>query len=229
MTKVKENRILKELVATRNFTEKEAKKIFRRYSKLIHPDITQVDTNEDFINLKKEFEEALVVIKNPVLIENILKDEEDISPENVRENLYRFLEVYITLGIYSQKIRIKKELKERNEKVIEKIISLGKLYDREFSILFEKFNDFYFQPFDEWYEERQLKGARKLFINGVRRLIDYQKTGNVINFRMANSYLRDAYYEYANRAQTDYHKNILKLIDWFLSELSKPPCYPAEE
>ncbi|MGC8765011.1 MAG: hypothetical protein ACP5QT_03910 [Brevinematia bacterium] len=225
MVESKENRILKELKITKNFSEKEAKRIFRRYSKLIHPDITKTDTNEEFINLKREFEEALVVIKNPFLLGNILREEEEEAqkPENIREKIYKMLSIYVALGIYSQKVRIKKELKDRNEKIIETIIDLGRLYDPEFSRLFESFNSFYFQPFDEWYEERQLKNARKLFISGIRKFLDYQRNGNVMNLRMATSYLNDAYYEYTYRAKSDYHRNILNLIQWFISELSKPP------
>ena len=225
MTNIKENRILKELKLSKNFTEKEAKRVFRRFSKLIHPDITKLDTNEEFINLRKEYEEALVVIKNPIVLENILKEEieEKPGPENVREEIYKMLSVYITLGIYSQKIRIKKDLKERNERIIEKIVQFGWVYDPEFARLFDNFNAFYCQPFDEWYEERQLKNAKKLFINGLRSFLDYQRSGNLMTYRMAMSYLNDAHYEYTYRARSDYHKNILKLIEWFLVELSKPP------
>jgi hypothetical protein len=229
MITIKENRILKELIASKNFTEKEAKKIFRKYSKMIHPDITKTDTNEDFINLKKEFEEALVVIKNPLLVENILKEEtpslenEKINTFNIRKMLYEFLELYVILGIYSQKIRIKPELKERNEKIIKKIITISKDYDDNFAILFEKFNSLYFQSFEEWYEERQLKNAKKLFINGIRKFLEYQNTGSVTCLRMAMSYLNDAYYEYEHRARSEYHENVIKLIEWFLTELDKPP------
>lgn len=228
MKSSKENRILKELIKSRNFSEKEAKRVFRKLSKLTHPDITKKNSSEDFINLKMELEEALAVIKNPTLVENILKSEDSFlfdeeNEVNLRVNLYRWLEIYISLGIYSQKIRLKKELKERNEKIISSIINLSKLYDEEFAELFEEFNSNYFQPFDEWFEERELRNARKLLINGIRKFLDYENTGNLLTLRTATSYFNDAYYEYSLKSKSEYHKSTLRMISWFLKELSKPP------
>ncbi|MCX7820599.1 MAG: hypothetical protein N2258_02870 [Brevinematales bacterium] len=220
-----ENRIIEEMLANGNISEKEAKKIFRKYSKLIHPDITKSNTEEEFIKLKNEYEEAILFIKNP---ENIKKrfeafEENFYDLQSLRKKLYQLLNIYLTLGIYSQKIRLKQNLKNRNEKIINTILEIAYRYDNEFGILFKNYNSFYFLPFDQWYEERQLKNAGRLFINGVRSFLEYQKNGNILTMRMAESYFKDARYEYGLKASSEYQKNTLKLIDWFLKELSKNP------
>jgi len=225
MEKFKNNRILNELMKNKIFSEKEAKKIFRKFSKLTHPDLTKKETSKDFIDLKNELDEALAVINNPFILSNLVKEENilcaETPPTNIRENLYRYLDIYLSRGLYLQKIRIK-DLK-KNETLISKIIEIGKIYDKDFASLFENFNNFYFQPFEEWYEERQLKNAKKLFINGVRKFLDYQKNGNILNLRMAKSYFNDAHYEYLNKSKADYNSNIIRLIEWFQIELQKPP------
>lgn len=219
------NRIIEEMLANGSLTEKEAKKIFRKYSKLIHPDITKSNTDEEFIRLKNEYEEAIVFIRDPQNIQKISEENEEkfCDLNELRKKLFQLLNIYITLGIYSQKIRLKQNLKERNEKIIKTIIDISLKYDPEFSFLFKDYNTFYFQSFEEWYEERQLKNAGKLFINGIRAFLEYQKNGNILTMRMAESYLKDARYEYGLKAKSNYQKNTLKLIEWFLNELTKKP------
>ncbi|MEJ5285141.1 MAG: hypothetical protein ACP5Q5_00130 [Brevinematia bacterium] len=218
------NRIIEEMLANGNLSEKEAKRIFRRYSKQIHPDITKSNTEEEFIRLKNEYEEAIIFIKNPQNIKRISENEEKIFDVNhLRKRLFQLLNIYITLGIYSQKVRLKQNLKERNEKIIKTIVDISLKYDPEFSNLFKEYNTLYFQSFEEWYEERQLKNAGKLFINGIRSFLEYQKNGNILTMRMTESYLKDARYEYGLKATSNYQKNTLKLIEWFLNELTKKP------
>ncbi len=218
------NRIIEEMLANGNLSEREAKRIFRKYSKLIHPDMTKSNTEEEFIRLKNEYEEAIIFIKNPQNIRRISEDEEKFFDVNhLRKRLFQLLNIYITLGIYSQKVRLKQNLKERNEKIINTIVDFSLKYDPEFSNLFKEYNTLYFQSFEEWYEERQLKNAGKLFINGIRCFLEYQKNGNILTMRMAESYLKDARYEYGLKATSNYQKNTLKLIEWFLNELTKKP------
>ncbi len=217
------NRIIKEMLDSGNISEREAKKIFRKYSKQIHPDITKKDTNEEFIKLKEEYEEAILFVKNPAKLTTKEREGQKLDQKTLRKQFYQLLSIYITSGIYSQKIRLKTSLKERNEKIINTIIKKGNEYDEEFSTLFKNFNTIYIQPFEEWWEERQLKNATKLLINGIRSLLEYQKNGNILTLRMAESYLKDARYEYSLKANSEYQKNTIKLIDWFLKELSKEP------
>ncbi len=216
------NRIIEEMLAKGNLTEKEAKKIFRKYSKLIHPDITKENTEDEFIKLRNEYEEALLMLKNSKVKINVEK-ENNYDTNSLRKKIYQLLNIYIALGVYSQKIRLKQNLKERNEKIINTIVEMAYKYDPEFVTPFKNYNSLHFQSFEEWYEERQLKNAGKLFINGIRSFLEYQKSGNILTMRMAESYFKDARYEYSLKATSDYQKNILKLIEWFLNELSKQP------
>lgn len=213
------NRLIRELFSNTDISEQQLKKIYRDFCKQVHPDITGTDGG-DFNILQEEYEEARGYLKKIMGITHGKMGSLHFDP---RKGFYKSLAYYNAAGLHSAKVRLRKELKERNNTIIKSVLFWAELYDPEFIQLFLDYNKVYLKSFNRWKSEKHLKNARRLFLEGFKNFLDYQRSGLEIYRRTTASFFRDALFDLANVEAENLKMPMTHLIAWIEEEIKNPP------
>jgi hypothetical protein len=212
------NSILKRLVASGNISREELKKIYRTYCKMTHPDIKNQDGRE-FIRLRAEYEEALSNWDELSARLTVAGQGRALNPEDLRRMFYSALRHYLAAGLYSPRMRIRPEVKKRNELVLREIVYWARLYQPTFIPPFLEYNKIYLKRYLEWQKRDFLRKAQRLFLEGFHNLLDFEIGRSPRALRSARSYFSDCLSILRLIAPTPAGEALRQMTAWFSGEL----------
>jgi hypothetical protein len=214
-TIIRKNSIVQRLIGGGKITREQLKKIYRTLSKLTHPDLKHEDDRQ-FIRLHEEYEEALA---HWDALRTRLAGE-DGSTIDIRTLFYGSLRHYLAAGLYSQRVRLRPDIKKRNEMVMREVLSWARLYNPAFMTVFLDFNKSHLRRYLEWSKRDALARARKIFIMGFRNAVDYQYSCNAQSLRTADSFFTDCLRLLETIAPSAASRALAGLARWFREELA---------
>ncbi|MBN2351521.1 MAG: hypothetical protein JXD23_03055 [Spirochaetales bacterium] len=212
------NSIVKRLVADGDISMERLKKIYRTYCKMTHPDLMKKDGRE-FIRLTAEYEEALAHWDE--LSARLVGDglSTALGESDIRRMFYASLRHYLAAGLYSPRIRIKPEVKKRNELVLREVVYWANMYRPDFIAPFLGYNKTYLRRYLEWRKRDHLAKARKLFLEGFRNTLDYEAGRSPRALRSARSYFSDCQSVLGLIAPSAAVTALSVLCAWFSNEI----------
>jgi hypothetical protein len=217
-TIIQHNSLVKRLIAEGNLSEEYLKKIYRRLCKITHPDLKKQDSVE-FIRLKAEYEEAKEHVGE---LKTYLIEKENtnvLGDGDIRRMFYASLKHYLAAGLDSMRIRIKPEIKKRNELILREVLYWAKLYKPSFIPVFLEYNRAYLRRFSEWQKRESLSKARRLFLFGFRESIRYEDTHSPRALYAARSYFSDCQSVLEILTPSAHGRAVAGFALWFSGEL----------
>jgi len=192
------------------------KKIYRRMCKLTHPDL-QKRSSQDFIQLREEYEEAKAHLET--LARHFASSPLKPGSPEIRRLFYEALRHYLAAGLSSARMRIRSEVKLRNQLILREVLNWAKLYKPSFIEPFVQYNRIYLRRFTDWQKQDDLKKAQRLLVYGMYNTIDYVLTASPQALRAVRSYLADClgYLRFTSNSLAG--QAILGLRAWFAAEI----------
>jgi hypothetical protein len=184
------------------------KKLFRILVKSVHPDSSN-RSNEVFIKLKNEYDEAYNILSN-----GLYKKQERISPENARVALLKFL-YHFYISVYS----------ERSYKILDQMIELANIYNSDVHKLLKSYRDFMYLNIDDWRSNNKVYYAHNVVITGIMQFFDcYNKTSKVGHELAKKIYVghRNSIEMWIGNSNENYKAILFGIHDWLEDELNKP-------
>lgn len=217
-TLIQKNSIVKRLIVEGDISAVQLKKIYRRLCKMTHPDLQKEDGAE-FILLKEEYEEALANLDALKSHLGTNADSSVLSPVDIRRMFYDALRHYLAAGLSSVRMRIKTDVKARNELILREVVSWANLYKPSFIPVFLEYNKAYLRRFADWQRRDNLLKAQKLFLSGVYNITDYQTNNSPQALRAGRSFFSDCF-NYLDSLAPSIAVNALRGIAvWFSGEM----------
>ncbi len=208
------NPFIRRLIADGEVSEASLKRLFKRQVKAAHPDLTGGGSAE-FIILKRDYEEALRILR-----EHPVRSSEPAG--DPRRSFYASLLRYTAAGLHSERVRVKPELRDRNESLIRQVFDAALAYSPDFVPIFSEYTAVSPRTFAEWQQGKKTRGVRRCLSFGLHWFFDYQQGGSERARRTAVSFLRDAQ-DAADRLPPEAGiSSIGKLARWLLNELALP-------
>lgn len=220
-----DNRIIQLLITQNRFDEYALKKAYRALCLSTHPD--RGGSTSDFIRLTEEYEQAktgLPLIEKYVASVSALSSGEALL-QYPRLSFYLSLKRYAAMGLYSVKVRLRENLRERNRVIIEEVIRKSSAYDESFVPVFVAYNKNHLKRYSLWLVEKNIRSGRKYFIKGLGFYLDYQFRGGRELHNIAESYLHDAGYELVHSEESPVRSATCNMVSWLLKDLKKPSLY----
>ncbi|RPJ09289.1 MAG: hypothetical protein EHM28_02000 [Spirochaetaceae bacterium] len=229
-TLIRKNSIVKRLIAEGNLSQEYLKKIFRNLCKITHPDLDKKPGEEAgreeagaaFIRLKDEYEEAK---SNLERLQSYLlgngRGGDVLGARDIERMFYDSLRHYLAAGLYSVRMRIRPELKKRNELILREIVYWAKLHDPVFIGVFLIYNKTYLRRFSEWQRRDNLIKAQKLFQRGFSTTVEYAGNKSPHTLRTARLCFSDATSLAGSLKTHPLARSILECIIWFQAELDR--------
>ncbi|MFW6366553.1 MAG: hypothetical protein ACOC2H_08805 [Spirochaetota bacterium] len=220
-----DNRIIQLLVAQNSFGEDALKRAYRALCMATHPD--RGGSTADFIRLSEEYEQAKSGL--PLLEKYISSISSLSSGETLlqypRLSFYLSLKRYAAMGLYSVKVRLRENLRERNRVIIEEVIRKSQSYDESFIPVFIAYNRNHLKRYNLWLVEKNFRSGRKYFIKGLNFFLEYQFRGGRELSNIAISYLNDAAYELDHSEESPVQRATYNMVLWLKSEMEKPSLH----
>jgi hypothetical protein len=219
------NSILKRLMASGNISREELKKIYRTYCKMTHPDSGKEDSRE-FIRLQAEYEEAVSHWDELSARLAGAGQGRALKPEDLRRMFYAALRHYLAAGLYSPRMRIRPEVKKRNELILREVVYWARLYQPTFIPPFLEYNKIYLKRYLEWQKRDFMRKAQRLFLEGFHNMVDYESARSPRALRSARSYFSDCLSVLGLIAPTPAGEALNRMTAWFSGELETLALYP---
>ncbi len=220
-----DNRIIQLLINQNQFTEESLKKAYRALCLQTHPD--KGGSTLDFIRLTEEYEQAKTGL--PLLEKYITSLNAVCSGEALlqypRLSFYLSLKRYTALGLYSVKVRLRENLRERNRIIIEEVIKKSRRYDESFVPIFVAYNKNHLKKYSLWLVEKNFRSGRNYFIKGLGFFLDYQFKGGRELHNIAESYFHDALYELKHSEDSPVQSATFNMASWLLEDLENPSLH----
>jgi hypothetical protein len=215
---IQSNSIVKRLIVEGDLSPENLKRVYRRLCKITHPDLQKQDSIE-FIQLKDEYEEAKEIFEDlkAYLIQkgNTSLLEED----DVRRMFYAGLRHYMAAGLYSLRMRIRPEMKKRNELILREVLYWAKLYKPTFIKVFLEYNKAYLKRYVDWQRRDNLAKAQKVFLFGFRDILSYEENRSPRALKASRSYFLDCVSILESTPPTPAGLAVHQFAMWFLDEL----------
>ncbi len=238
--------LLRSLTSQKNYSLRELDRFYRMLSKRCHPDATGSGTGEDFIELRKVYEQA--VAKILVGVQEVQGAPAASQPQTtptarppqfdplqlVRESgydhtmpprgcLYIALRAFFTSGMHNYRIRAMHGLKRRNSTILRTIFHWSRLYDSDFTHLFSAYSRHTLQFLSTTWEIKNYNYAKQLFLDGVRGFFNYQHSGRKGTAEVARD--KFSWCAYTLQRVIKIEHPMAPLAEWFAAELDKPPVF----
>ncbi|HEQ71884.1 MAG TPA: hypothetical protein ENN69_05295 [Spirochaetia bacterium] len=217
---VRKNSLVKRLIAEGDLSEEHLKKIYRRLCKITHPDLIKEDSAE-FIRLREEYEEARENFRELKLYLTNREEASVLGEDDIRRLFYESLRHYLAAGLHSVRMRIKTDIKTRNELILREVSSWANLYKPSFVLPFLEYNKAYLRRFEEWQKQKYPPNAQYLFRYGLYNIIDFAMSGSPQALRAARSFFSDSLAEAEKLPRSPATDPLRKLDRWFLEELEE--------
>jgi hypothetical protein len=216
-----DNRIILRMIESGEYDETALKKTYREFCLTVHPD--RGGSTSDFIHLTEEFEQAKSGLP---LLEKYITSLNAVSSERAllqypRLSFYLSLKRYSAMGLYSVKVRLRENLRERNRVIIEEVITKSKKYDSSFVPVFVAYNKNHLKRYSLWLVEKNFRIGRKYFIKGFSFFLEYQFKGGREHKNISLSYLDDALYELKIADESPVQSATIDFSLWLKNELEK--------
>lgn len=210
------NTLVQHLLAEGEISLARLKKIYRRLCKLTHPDLQQ-GSSQDFIQLREEYEEAKANLES--LAHHFTASHLKPSSHEFRKLFYEALRHYLAAGLSSARMRIRSQVKLRNQLILREVLNWAKLYKPSFIEPFVQYNRIYLRRFTDWQRQDDLKKAQRLLLYAMYNTIDYVLTASPQALRAVRSYLADClgYLRFSTKSMAG--QAILALRAWFAAEI----------
>lgn len=220
-----DNRIIQLLISQNEYSEESLKKAYRALCLSAHPD--RGGSTTDFIRLTEEFEQAKtgLPLLEKYITSVIALSSEDALLQYPRLSFYLSLKRYSALGLYSVKVRLRENLRERNRIIIEEVITKSQRYDETFVPVFVAYNKNHLKKYSLWLVEKNFRSGRKYFIKGLGFFLEYQFKGGREMHNIASSYLDDARYELNHSEESPVRLATCNMVNWLKKDLEKPSLH----
>jgi len=218
-TIIRTNSIVQRLIGGGTITREQLKKIYRTLCKSTHPDIRHKDDRE-FIRLHAEYEQALEYWHDLHSRLTGARGVSTMTPADVRSHFYGALRHYLAAGLYSQRVRIRPDIKKRNELVLREVLTWANAYQPAFINVFLDFNKSHLRRYLEWNKRDNLARARKIFVMGFRNAVDYQYQRSPQALRTADSFFADCLSVLETVTPSAASQAIESIARWFREELA---------
>ncbi len=168
-----DNRLIALLEKENDVSEKGLKRLFRRLCKSAHPDATG-GKGERFIGLRRDYEEALALIRTgrpaePALPRPVLR-------ERILDSLRRYA---------------MREMTREAEKDLLALIDLSKHYDPPLAALWRDYRGQFYQTYSSWVSEGDVYYAHGHFIAIVKQFFYYREAYTARHRTLFLNYLKD--------------------------------------
>ena len=217
------NRIIEKLINGGVLSSTLLKHHYRELCKATHPDLNHAG-NEDFLRLQQEYREAREFLAKHKHDFPHLEKQAFYKALDPRVEFYNTLHYYTVCGLHSVRIRHKKELKDRNLKIIREVLLWARWYDRDFIPIFVAYNKPFLRSPAQGEVEKRLAKARRFFLNGLNWFFKYEIQGIEAASRTAGSYLADAIDELKCLDHRVYKQSLLQFAQWARQELELAPA-----
>lgn len=228
--------LLRSLISQNNYSLRELDRFYRMLSKRCHPDATGHGTGEDFIKLRKVYEEAaarILVAAGPQTGPAVRPPQFD-PLQLVREAgydhhmpprgcLYISLQAFFSSGMHNYRIRAMHGLKRRNTGILRSIFHWSRLYDADFTHLFSAYSRHTLQFLSTTWEIKNYNYAKQLFLDGVRGFFNYQHSGRKGTAEVARD--KFSWCAYTLQRVIKIEHPMAPLAEWFAGELDRGPVF----
>ena len=212
------NNLLKEFIQGGEISLQALKKLYRKLSLTAHPDVTE-DDGAGFIMLNREYTEILNSFEELAGIVSGARNKNiHYSYNDLRRDFYDSLHYYVALGLHSPRVRMRADLQNRNQTLIDRIIQYAKKYDPDFIAPFNRFNEVSFHSFSGSRLERMHKKIKQKFLLGLSNAINSVQLENEASGRTALSYFKDI--RFMPIPETEYASSIYELSNWFIEDIN---------
>lgn len=222
--------LLQSLVQKNNYSLHELERFYRLLSKRCHPDATGSGTGDDFIELRKVYEEAAARLLVGAQPQNPQFDPLQLVRESgydrrlpPRGCLYIGLQAFFSSGMHNYRIRAMDGLKRRNSTILRTIFHWSRLYGDDFTHLFSAYSRHTLQFLSTTWEIKNFNYAKRLFLDGVRGFFNYQHNGRRGTAEVARD--KFSWCAYTLRRVLKIEHPMAPLAEWFAAELDKPPQF----
>ncbi|MDA3901094.1 MAG: hypothetical protein PF637_11325 [Spirochaetes bacterium] len=220
-SRFEDNRVILFLRDQNVFTEESVRRAYRLLSKQTHPDITGKGA-DDFIRLREEYEQALEGIESLAGYFTAVSRSQTVPDERYcRLMFYLSLKRYITVGLFSVKLRIRESVQRRNRIILEDVVKRAQQYDPSFVSVFLNYNRNHLRRFSIWYNSKHNKNGRIYFIKGISFFLEYQLRGGCELYNIAYSYLEDSLYELSDCEGNSVETAMHDFARWLFDELKQ--------
>jgi hypothetical protein len=180
---------------------KKLKQIYRIISKKVHPDICN-GSNEAFLKLKKEYEEAQQLIEKGEYQhkKNLNREESRIE---LLKHLYQFY-----LRIYTKKA----------DNIIIEMINLSGMYDLKIQKMLNRCNEVMYKKHTEWKNDARTYYAHNVFLICIMQFFQCYNDETELPKRVFLGH-RQAIEGWSANIKEEYKDILLQLYDWLRSEL----------
>jgi hypothetical protein len=200
-----ENILIKLLKDENDISIKKLKQVFRTISKQVHPDITK-NKQDYFIKLKRDFDEALAMIRD-----GRLRARERLNTNDAREALLK------NLYLFALKIFTKQA-----DALLAKIIMVSADYDENINKLLRRYTDEFYGNREQWMHAASIYYSHNIFIVCIKQLFQYYNTGQKFHYQLFKGY-KQAVDGWGRNIQENYKEILHELYLWLESELDKDP------
>ncbi len=241
--------LLRSLISQNNYSLRELDRFYRMLSKRCHPDATGRGSGDDFIELRKVYEEAaariMVAAQNVQNVQSTpaAAQQGPDAPARplrfdplqlVREAgydhrmpprgcLYISLQAFFSSGMHNYRIRAMHGLKRRNTGILRSIFHWSRLYDADFTHLFSAYSRHTLQFLSTTWEIKNYNYAKQLFLDGVRGFFNYQHSGRKGTAEVARD--KFSWCAYTLQRVIKIEHPMAPLAEWFAGELDKDPVF----
>jgi hypothetical protein len=246
--------LLRSLLSQNNYSLRELDHFYRLLSKRCHPDATGGSTGEEFIELRKVYEEAsarLLTVPGPQSPARAQPEGPRPAPQQdgynapkfdplqlIREAgfdqrlpprgcLYVGLRAFFSSGMHNYRIRAMHGLKRRNTTILRTIFHWSRLYDSDFTHLFSAYSRHTLQSLSTTWEIKNYNYAKRLFLDGVTGFLNYQHSGRSGTADVARDKFSWCAYTLLRVVKIEHP--MAPLARWFSNELEKPPQFRGYE
>jgi curved DNA-binding protein CbpA len=155
------NHLLSILRLENKLTQSRLKQLYRILSKKTHPD-SENGSDEQFIHLKKEYEEAMDVLSDQDKKNTFLKRNEFKQDPNIRTKILKYLYLY-SIKIFSKEA----------EAILLQLIQFSKSYKQDIYDLLRSYHKSLYCTYHQWLSNEKIYYSHNLFISSVKQLYYY--------------------------------------------------------
>lgn len=218
-TIIRTNSIVQRLIGGGTITREQLKKIYRTLCKSTHPDLRHKDDRE-FIRLHAEYEQALEHWEDLHSRLTGANGDSTMTTADIRAHFYSALRHYLAAGLYSQRVRLRPDIKKRNGLVLREVLTWANAYNPAFVSVFLDYNKSHLRRYLEWNKRDNLARARKIFVMGFRNAVDYQYQRSPQALRTADSFFADCLSVLGTVTPSAASQAIGNMACWFREELA---------
>jgi hypothetical protein len=197
------NRFIRSMEESGDYSAAGLKRLFRRASKRVHPDLAEAD-GEAFLRLRQEYEEALAKLGAGGSAKGPRR-----RPEEARAALLRGLRRF-TMKIFTKEA----------DPLLDAMIQDAAGYDQALSALLARYRAEVYRSHSEWSGDAGRYYAHSVFISGARQLFIYYDQGGDLHKNLVRRY-RESMAGWSRRIPKDFSEILEGLYSWIESEADK--------